>query len=33
MADRRRQIELAEIELGKLQRTLDKVQEWSDTDQ
>lgn len=33
MADRRRQIELAELELGKLQRCLDKVQEWSDTDQ
>jgi len=32
IADRRKQIELAEKELAKLQRCMDKVQEWSDTD-
>lgn len=33
MADRRKQIELAEVELAKLERCLSKVQEWSDTDE
>ncbi len=33
MADRRRQIELAEKELAKLERCLSKVQGWSDTDE
>jgi len=33
MADRRRQIELAQIELAKLQRCLDKVGEWNPKDE
>ena len=33
VADRRRQIELAEKELVKLERCLSKVAEWSDTDE
>ena len=33
MADRRRQIELAEIELAKLQRCLDKVKDWDAKDE
>jgi hypothetical protein len=32
MADKRKQIEDAERELLKLQRCLDKINEWSDTD-
>ena len=31
--DKKRQIELAEKELGKLQRCLDKIQVWSDKDE
>ena len=33
MADKRKQIELAELELSKLQKCMDKVQQWSDTDE
>ena len=33
IADRKKQIELAETELAKLQRCMDKVNEWKDTDQ
>ena len=32
MTDRRRQIEIAQTELEKLQRCMDKVRGWSDTD-
>jgi hypothetical protein len=33
MADRRRQIELAEKELAKLERCMERIQGWSDTDE
>ena len=33
VADKRKQIELAELELSKLQKCMDKVSQWDDTDE